>query len=86
MKGAWLAGLMVAIPAFLLDLEAIVFVSSMGNILIYAFMCTCSLALRYRKREEDEDGDQQDQPSSPKERLVWSYFVLAFVLALGLVS
>ena len=49
--GAWLCFLFLAIPTFMLDLEAITKVISCGNLLTYSFVTACGVALRFRERE-----------------------------------
>ena len=51
-KGAWLTSLMIAIPAFLLDLEAISFVVSCTNLLVFSFMSAFGIVLRFRNEED----------------------------------
>ena len=46
-KGSWIVYVIVAIPAFLMDLEAITKLISMGNLLMYSFVTGCGIALRF---------------------------------------
>ena len=81
-KGAWLSSILVAIPAFMLDLEAIAFVVSLANLLVYSFMSACGIALRYR--ESDSDVNEIPTKASTSERYVWAFFLLAFGTAYSL--
>ena len=50
-KGSWIVVFFMAIPAFMLDLEAITKVISCGNLLTYSFVSACGIALRFREPE-----------------------------------
>ena len=49
--GSWIVFILVAIPAFFMDMEAITKLISMGNLLMYNFVSGCGIVLRFRKRE-----------------------------------
>ena len=66
--------MMTSIPAFFLDLEAITFVVSLSNLLVFSFMSACGIALRFRDEVAKE-------AYSSKEIIVWIYFLLSFGVA-----
>jgi amino acid transporter len=49
-KGSWIVFIVVAIPAFFMDLEAITKLISMGNLFMYSFVSCIGIELRYRDR------------------------------------
>jgi len=72
--GAWLVTIPIGLLAFMLDLEQITKIISMGNLLMYSFVTGCGIALRFRK---------QTAPTvrTPEENWVWLFLVVAFFAA-----
>lgn len=79
-KGSWIVTLVIAIPAFCLDLEQITKVISCGNLMTYSFVSACGLALRFRERES------QTILRADAEKYVWAFLVLSFLTALCLMK
>ena len=69
----------VAIPAFFMDLEAITKLISMGNLFMYSFVTCCGLAQRYRDRHAQSE-------ISPVEYNIWSFLVISLVAVIAMIK
>ena len=75
-KSVWVVFAIMSVPAFLLNLEQITKVISVGNLMNYSFVQSCGIALRFRDRET------QTTERSDKESYVWCYLISSFILAI----
>ena len=62
--------------AFLLDLEQLTRIVSIGNLITYGFVTACGISLRFRQPET------QSSVRSPNEIYMWIYVVSAFITAM----
>jgi len=78
-KGSWIVFVIVAVPAFFMDLEAITKLISIGNLFMYSFVTCCGIVLRYRERSSQSE-------RSPFESWVWAFLVISFFAVLSFVK
>ena len=69
----------VAIPAFFMDLEAITKLISIGNLFMYSFVTCCGIVLRFRERSSQS-------VKSPDEVWVWAFLVVSMFAVIAFVK
>ena len=68
--------MIASLLAFLLDLEQLTRIVSIGNLITYGFVTACGIALRFRQPKT------QSGVRSPNEIYMWMYVVSAFITAM----
>jgi amino acid transporter len=69
--GAWLVTIPIGLLAFMLDLEQITKIISMGCLLTYSFVIGCLIALRLRDKNKPTERVRN-------ENWVWAFLIVAF--------